>query len=872
MLENPARVSRSRPRSRVTRSRSPRRTAVLILSVALPWVAAPLAAQVKQFEPAATRAPESFVPGLSAIRDGLAVADLDADGDQDLIVGDALGVHVAYREPSGWILIDVPLPQGGGKIPFDVDGDGDLDLVHGPRTGAQTNPVGLALRQADGSYQSVPLPALQGLPVEGVAVGDIDGDGDADLVVGMVAGLTPLQALVVVRNSGGSFGLDLFATPGGVPFGCWPALADVDLDGDLDVVAGAQNGGIVLLRNQGNGAFANATGALPPVRIGYRYLCTGDFDGDGRPDIAAAHQGGDLDVLWNDAAGFTAALGLASGVAPQVLVPGDYDGDGQDDLMVLHAVGCERLYHVGGRQLVRQSALNGPTLLASGIGDLDGDGAPDLLFATRDAPDVVQMRAGDGSSVNDIVLSLGFRFPTGVRHHAPTAGDLDGDGRTDLVMPMLSGLAVQMAEGAGRYRLSFQPLIGSGGRDQRVLRDFDGDGDLDLLHVHSGGVAVYPNDGAGVFGAAIASVAAPSGAFDATRVADVDGDGDPDLVRAGSTGVVLYRNGGGVLNATVLVPATAVAPQCLELADLDGDGDLDLITDQVAGAGGVTMLANDGAGVFAPQAGFQLPLDPQARSMAAGDLDGDGDVDLVVARDGTPPFLLFANDGLGGLQSSTQLTLPTLQGASAANIVCADLDEDGDLDLLGVRQQLANGVTVLVNDGVGQFLNLTGSRWTEPAEFTLTPTELAVADLDMDGDLDVLAGGFSSSSFENQTIRYNMLRHCGSAELPRLGGNLRIQGFTGPGFGPFGALVLAIAPAPVAPTAVPGFVGHLQLDPATLQLLSLSVTDLVGVSSTLVAVPVDPNLIGLELYLQNAILPVGGVPGFSNLAVERIVP
>lgn len=273
--------------------------------------------------------------------------------------------------------------------------------------------------------------------------------------------------------------------------------------------------------------------------------------------------------------------------------------------------------------------------------------------------------------------------------------------------------------------------FGVGSNPTAVLAaDFDGDGDLDLAAVNSAagaanGLSVLLGDGSGGFGAAT-NYTTRNGPF-ALVTGDFNGDGNADLaVHSTSEHFVsiLLGAGTGAFGATTHLPT--FGGQGLAIADLDGDGDLDLAASH--GFGDIlNVLLGDGSGGFATSAGSPFAAGDEPTGVAAGDLDGDGDVDLVAANRIGDSVSVMLNDGAGSFASSILLT-----GDTPIFAALGDLNGDGDLDLVtsGVGLGNVSSVNVHLGNGDGTF---------GPA--SITPVgdgawKLALADLDGDGNLD----------------------------------------------------------------------------------------------------------------------------------------
>jgi hypothetical protein len=319
-------------------------------------------------------------------------------------------------------------------------------------------------------------------------------------------------------------------------------------------------------------------------------------------------------------------------------------------------------------------------------------------------------------------------------------GDLDGDGDLDAVLanPRNNAAQVWLNDGRGAFVDTGQQLTQYG--HGVGLADFDQDGDLDafiVCHQSTLPSRVYLNDGAGMF--------TDSGqVFDDGRLSgvelhliDLNGDGhlDAHVSYYSETGVPdrVYLNDG---QAVFTDSGLALEEDSIAWGDLDGDGDVDYFG-KFWGEGYVVRL-NDGRGGFSE--GWQM-ADPLVTVGGVGlaDFDGDGDLDALVLNGfretGSQPGRLFWNDGRGQFTDSGGLFNETM----GADLALGDLDLDGDLDVVIANMDRPNEVW-LYQDGV--FID-SGLRLGRNSEMSSMP---ALGDLDGDGDLDIVFGRFNGGA------------------------------------------------------------------------------------------------------------------------------
>jgi hypothetical protein len=329
----------------------------------------------------------------------------------------------------------------------------------------------------------------------------------------------------------------------------------------------------------------------------------------------------------------------------QAVVVGDMDGDGDLDLAVGSWNQPNRVYLNDGDgtfdTIFHTVGTGSDPTTALALGDLDGDGDLDLVVGNRNGQSVVYMNDGDGT-FDTISHTLGSGPDFTV---ALALGDVDGDGDLDVVTGNWTQAKVYLNDGDGSFDTTFHILGGSsGGAYALAVGDVDGDGDLDLiLGRYPNENMIYLNDGDGTFDTTSYGLDASDATY-ALAAGDVDGDGDLDLAVGnwGEPGTLYLNDGDGSFDTLSRTIGTASDnTRSLVLADVDGDGDLDLAA---ANNGTQNMVyVNDGDGTFDTiSRTFGTPGEASPRALAAGDVDGDGDLDLAVAKDG-PPNEVYLN-------------------------------------------------------------------------------------------------------------------------------------------------------------------------------------------------------------------------------------
>ena len=320
------------------------------------------------------------------------------------------------------------------------------------------------------------------------------------------------------------------------------------------------------------------------------------------------------------------------------------------------------------------------------IGDLDGDGHPDLVVANWGAGTVSVLRgAGDGTFESPSP----FPYGVGGRPDGVAIADFNGDGIPDVAASSeASGLAVLLGTGGGDFEPAVNYRTGGAARGLAVA-DLNGDGQPDIAVVGGGeGVSILLNNGDGTF-ASDGSMYVGANSY-AIAIEDFNGDGVPDLavVNLSEDGVaVALGNGDGTFGPPVTY-AVGNFPIGIAVGDFNDDGSPDLAVTNT-GSESVSILFGTGSGSFGPQ--VTLPVANTPTGIAAGDLNGDGNVDLAVTNQGERTLSLFLGDGTGSFSSQTT---PKTTG-SPNQVEIADLNGDGKADLTVLYESTDEGSVLL---------------------------------------------------------------------------------------------------------------------------------------------------------------------------------
>jgi hypothetical protein len=703
----------------------------------------------------------------------LAAGDLDNDGDLDLLIG--------HR--SGGSLVTSILNQGSRSFEVlgekkvsgslyamalaDLDGDGFLDVVAANNTAMVT-----LLNQGDGSMSraiSYGVPALTRF----VHTADVNNDGAVD-ILSTNRTLNTISFWLNLNDGSGRFERPTSLTvntangPAANPIAI--TTADIDLDGDLDIVTsneGTKNFSVLL--NTSDGSFADpATYAHGGTDTHPFSLNVVDLDGDGSLDLATTTTRSLIFAFNNGDGTFGEAVTESTqqfSTSITLLANADLNRDGNPELVMWSTRPKELLVRskdsTGGFGLTKEVDLS-LSIVAMAAGDFDDDGWEDLaaVSSSPKAATVIWNGSGDNQSsfkIETEILDLeGCIEPRGCRPHGGTLIDIDGDGDLDGVGVVTHPGEMHIVDNekgimVARDRpYTFGRAGTSNGEHCQwvTVGDVDGDGDTDLATIdnHSNDVWIHINKGDGTL--------EPVGRDRRIRVGnspqhvslgDIDDDGDLDAIvsnmGAGSISLVI-GNGDGTFESNDIVVRTGSSPRSTATADFDKDGATDIVVANSAGRS-VTILRNEGGGTFNDR-GVVIRLTGNPNGVAVADIDEDGDVDVIAAQGDRRNCAVLLNAGDGTFED---LEYYDVGEAGVYSVSVVDFDLDGSLDLI-TANETAGSVSIVPGNGDGTFGPPTSYSAGRGAGLRVA----LPGDIDGDGDIDIVT--FNRGNFTS-TVLYN---------------------------------------------------------------------------------------------------------------------
>ncbi|WP_304065242.1 FG-GAP-like repeat-containing protein [Pedobacter glucosidilyticus] len=701
-----------------------------------------------------------------------------------------------------------------------------------------------------------------------VANGDIDGDGKPDLAI-VNSGSNTVSILLNTGSSGTvSFASKVDFTTSSSPYSV--AIGDIDGDGKPDLaIASFNNGTVGVLRNTGSigvlsfSSIVNFTAGINPVAV-----AVGDIDGDGKPDLAVCNSSSStVSVIRNTSSNstlsFASKIDFATGTNPNSVAIGDMDGDNKPDLTTANS-------HSNTVSVIRNTSSIGVVSFDSkvdfvtntrpssvSISDIDGDGKLDLAVANGSAGTVGVLR--NTGSIGIVSFASKVDFATVTSPFSVNIGDIDGDGKPDLAATNFNDNSVSVlrnTSSSGIVSFASKVDITTGTNPYSVaIGDLDGDGkpDMAVTNFGSNSIAILrntdlipptitsfsplsakpgdvititgtdfnatANNNVVFFGTAKATVTAasatsltvtvPTGAsyapisvlntgnslsaqtlsnftptfspsktgislldfsprqdFSAgnstysVATGDLDGDGKLDMaaVNYGSNTLSVFHNtssSGSITSssfATKVDFTTGTFPIAVSITDFDGDGKLDIV---VANYGGhsVSVFRNTSTtgsittSSFAAKVDFATGLQPT--SIAVGDFNKDGKPDIATANPGHNTFSVLQNTASSGSITTNsfaaKVDFALASGASPQSITVGDIDGDGKLDIATANASI-NTVSIFQNTHVGG--DISSSSFATKVDFNteLGPWAVSITDVDLDGKPELIVANRNNNS------------------------------------------------------------------------------------------------------------------------------
>lgn len=527
--------------------------------------------------------------------------------------------------------------------------------------------------------------------------------------------------------------------------------ADVNGDGKQDIVASNDfdENLIVVLLGNGDGTFQKRTGFSTGSSVSY--LAVADLNGDGKQDVVTADDGSNqVNVHLNQGSSlYSTKTSYATGVWPNTLVLADLDGDGDKDIATANYTGgtLSILKNNGDGTFAAKSdhpVGSDPYIIKAG--DLDGDGDIDLIN-TYEYSDVISVSKNNGNGT----FAAFVDYTGGTTLRGLALANIDGDSDLDIIASDFdsNNLRIFTNNGSGAFTASAGPVFSSG-QDGVLATDVDGDGDTDLVAEVGSKISVALNNGAGSFATPVNyltldTIVSEGGA------ADFNADGKIDLVFPMydpsdiTTRVMVF------LNDKPVFPTISSHSPTKHQLDISASADITitfsrdmnsstftnstiLLSGSISGVHTATYSYNSGNKTVTinPTTDFK-PGEVVTVLVSTGVVTTDN---AALSKEYQFSYSVETSASTGLLTTKTDFTT----GSTPNQVLTADLDGDGDADVVTANYE-ANTISVLLNNGSGALGTktdyATGSR----------PSGFDAADIDLDGDLDLVVTNYWDDTY-----------------------------------------------------------------------------------------------------------------------------
>lgn len=630
---------------------------------------------------------------LNGSVNSLQVGHMDEDGILDLVlcVESTPEPVVLFGEGDGAFKSPGLLPQGSGGDALQLmllNGDELLDALV---LDSSAEEIQIFLGTNQGTYVEGDRIEL-GLEASHMELADADNDGDLDV---FTFSINPGGFQVLLNQGDGTFADPVDYTvlfPGGI------AIGDIDGNGTADVlISNSFNSTVSIYKGSEEGTYVQS-GSFPASFFATG-MAIGDVDGNGDLDVAIASQvSADIAIHLGDGEGsFGAAQVFDSTLPNSKMAFVDLVGSSDLDLILIQpGAHGPKIAEGQGDGMFSVPVLHTTVLGTADIswGDFNGDGKRDFVTANSSGNNLSVFLAGDSDEFEEARMIPSSSLPLDV-----IATDLDLDGIVDFISinPSDETIGVHLGLGSGDFKSPISTPLGLE-PNAFVVEDFDGDDfpDLAVSQFVSGGIQILRGLGNGSF---TSTETLPTATFLVDLVAeDFDGDNVLDLAVAfagKSTIEIFTGNGDGTFSDGIELP-TASSSGAISVGELTGDGVFDIVLARSA-TDSIAILAGDGNSNFARVSSLDTPSLPT--HILVEDFDGDGLDDIVSLNQANATFDVYLNGGNSSFIRSHSATV----GRDPSSIIAKDIDLDGRLDIITTDVE-GGSVSISIGRGEGRFL------------------------------------------------------------------------------------------------------------------------------------------------------------------------
>jgi hypothetical protein len=699
-----------------------------------------------------------FTTGINSHPYSIAIDNLNSDTYLDIVVAcsDTNNVDVLLGYGNGTFTIPTKYSTGNNSLPLsvaiaDFDNDNKLDIAV---ANYDTASVGVLLGDGNGYFedQRIFFTSSNFNPYS-LAIGDFNADNRSDIAV-VDYDFNYVDIILNYRNYSFSSRTTYATNDASEPASV--VIADLNNDKQLDmVVANYWDNNIMIFLGYGNGTFSFSTDSFYGTGGGSGpcSVAVGDFNNDGQSDIVVTNY-----WAYNIGLFLGYGYGLFSNPTtfstgndsePYAVDIGDFNNDNQLDIVVANFASDNLGVFLGygdgtfsSQVIYSTGSGSGPHSVATG--DVNNDSRLDIVVANFWTNNVgIFLGHGDGTFSNQTTYSTDYDS----RPSSVDVGDFNNDSRLDIIVANYWAGTVSLFLGYGNGAFSSQITFSTGsssGPWSITIGDFNNDSRLDVAIANrwSDNLGVFVGYGNGSFSSQITYSTGSDSSPWSVAVGDLNGDGHSDIAVAnyGTSNVGLYigYGNGNFTTQQTLSTASPSSPRSVAVGDFNNDGRLD-ITVANYWANNIGIFLGDGNGTFSSQTTYNTGAGSAPSSIAVGDFNNDSRLDIVVANSGTNNIGVCLGYGDGTFASQT--TFSTGYNSWPNVIAVGDFNNDDQLDIVVANSETKN-VNIFLGHGNATFVQ----QATYSTSSDSTPCSIAVGDFNNDSRLDFVVISFNLAS------------------------------------------------------------------------------------------------------------------------------
>ena len=670
----------------------------------------------------------TFSTGYDSDPYSLAVGDLNNDNNLDIIVTNygTNNVGVFLGLGNGTFATQIIFLTGINSRPYsiaiaDLDNDTYLDIVIAC---SGTSNVGVLLGYGNGTF-AVPTMFSTGnisLPLS-VVIADLDNDNKLDIAV---ANYDHDSVIALLGDGNGNFifyNTTFFNRSNLNPYSI--ATGDFNADNRSDIaIVNFDFNHVDIILNYKNFSFHSQTTYTTAFDSNPESVVIADLNKDSHQDIVVANYLEDnIMIFFGHGDGtFSGGRFWSTGELsrPCSVVVNDMNNDTQLDIIVANYMGCTIGVFLGDGNGSFSDMTTFSTAYESkpysvAVGDFNNDNRLDIAVVNYGTNNLgIFIGYGNGTFSSQIIYSTGF----GSKPHSIAIGDFNNDSRLDIVVanPFTNNIGVFMGHGDGTFSNQITYLAADNSMPASVaVGDFNNDGRSDII------VANYMADTISLF----------------------------------------LRHGNGAFSSAIIFSIDANSgPWSITIGDFNNDNRLDVAVANIW-LGTLAVFVGYGDGNFSNQMTYSIGSDSMPYSVAVADLNNDGHSDIAVANFGTNDVSIFMKEDDANF--TIQITLSTTIASHPQSVAVGDFNKDGRLDI-AVANYWLNNVGIFLGDGHGTFLN----QITYSTDVGSRPYSIAIGDFNNDSRLDIVVAnsktnnigvflGYGNGTFSSQTTFFNWL-------------------------------------------------------------------------------------------------------------------